>query len=139
MKKELICLQVSALIFAGCSQPVTETETLLVCEGKASSIIAGMGGEDRQTFVITKLGDKVIKVKTEYELYTLERLDASTKENKGPIYKQLIVEPEKLILRTEITEDKRKSETILFNTGAFKQDRMFGWSEGQCTVAKKAF
>jgi hypothetical protein len=116
-----------------------ETETLLVCEGNATSLIAGFGGKVRQTFTITKLGDKVTKVKTEHDTYALEKVDVSTKDNKGPIYIQLIVEPDKLILRTEITEDKRTSETMLFNTGAYKQDQMLGWVEGQCTVAKKAF
>ena len=128
-----------AFALIGCTQPITETETLLVCEGDATSIIAGLGGKDRTTFTITKIGDKVTKVKTEHHTYTLDKVDISTKENKGPIYIQLVVESDKLVLRSEITEDKRNSETILFNTGAYKQDRMFGWAEGQCTVSKKAF
>lgn len=139
MKTTIAAMAILALAISGCSQPITETETLLVCEGDATSLIAGFGGKERQTFTITKLGEKVTKVKTEHDTYTLEKIDVSTKDNKGPIYKQLIVEPDKLILRAEITEDKRTSETVLFNTGAYKQDQMLGWAEGQCTVAKKAF
>ena len=130
------------VIFAlfGCSQPITETETLLVCEGDAQSIIAGLGGKDQQTFTITKLGDKVIKVKAEHQTYTLDKIDVSTKENKGPIYVQLIVESDKLVLRSEITEDKNNRDTVLFNTGKYEQDRgLFGWAKGQCSVGKKAF
>jgi hypothetical protein len=131
------------LVFAffGCSQPATETETLLICEGDGTSLIAlpGGNGKDRLTFTIIKIGDKVTKVKSDHGLYTLEKVDASTKEHKGPVYVQLIVEGDKLILRTEVTQDKVTRNTILFNTGKYTQDRVFGWSEGQCSVGKKAF
>ncbi|MDP2829542.1 MAG: hypothetical protein Q8O37_13150 [Sulfuricellaceae bacterium] len=138
MKKAISAVVVLTLF--GCSQPVTETETLLVCEGDATSIIAGFGGKDRQTFTITKVGDKVTKVKSEHQMYTLDKVDVSTKENKGPIYIQLIVESDKLVLRGEITEDRNNRDTILFNTGKYKDDRgLFGWVEGQCSVGKKAF
>lgn len=125
------------LAFYGCS-PST-TKTLLLCEGEATSLVAGLGGKDRKTYEITKTGEKVTKVKSEYRTFTLEKVDVSTKENKGPIYVQLIVEPEKIILRTEVTEDKRMQETVLYNTGKYKDERWVGWSEGQCTTGKKAF
>ena len=134
-----------AMALAGCNQSKTEAkvekevETLLVCEGSATSMIAGLGGKQQTTFVITKMGDKIIRVKSQYNTYALDKVDVNTKENRGPVYIQLIVEADKVILRTEITEDKRKMETVIFTTGAYKQDQAFGWSEGQCTVSEKAF
>lgn len=136
MKNVLFWLVLSV---QGWSSSAVAAETLLVCEGEAKSIVRGMGGKQRSTYTITKIGGKVTKVKTEHATFTLEKVDISTKDNKGPIYLQLMVEPDRLILRAEITEDKRTSDTVLFNTGAYKQDQTFGWAEGQCSVAQKAF
>ena len=115
------------------------SDTLLVCEGYSSSLVPGMSGKERKTFIITKLGDKVTKVKEEPFTYTLERGEISTSDDKAPIYSQLVIEPDKLILRIENTGSKNTVETVLFNTGAYKQNLPLGSAEGQCAVAKKAF
>lgn len=141
------CLSMSA-----CGQPenqptnddqqkeqAVETETLLVCEGYTTSLMAGMGGKEQETFIITKTGDRITKVKTQHFTYTLEKADANTKNNSHPIYNQLIVEPEKLILRTENTESKNTVETIIYNNNSYKKNLVFSRTEGQCTVTNKAF
>lgn len=116
-----------------------ETETLLVCEGTYTNVFTSNRSHQQQAFTITKVGDKVTKVKAPEFTYTLEKVNKSTNSNKGPIYAQLIVEPDKLILLVEVTEDKRTDSTTLFNTGAYKQNLISGLAEGQCTVAMKAF
>ena len=126
-----------AIFINGCTP--SPTETILVCEGDAVSLIGGLGGKERSTYEITKTGDKVVKVKSEYRTFTPEKVDVRKPENKGPVYVQLIADPDKLTLVTEVTEDKRTYETVIFNTGKYKVNRLFGWSEGQCSAGKKAF
>mgnify|MGYP001044711291 CR=1 FL=1 len=135
----------AVMVLMGCNQSKNdikiekEVETLLVCEGVSQSIIAGLGGKQQTTFTLVKVGDKVVKVKTRHYTYTLDKVDVSTANNKGPIYIQLIADGDKIILRNEVTEDKRSLDTVIFNTGAYSQDQTLGWSEGQCTIGKKAF
>lgn len=135
---KLIFVGLLSLMVLGCSKS-NETETLLICEGERTSPLEGVGGKERQTFTISKVGDKVTKVKTEHSTYTLEKVNINKDTNKKPVYLQLIVEPDKLVLRAEITEDKRTNKTELFNTGAYKSSRTLNWSKGQCTVAQKPF
>lgn len=60
MNLKVLVTSVAMLVFYGCS-PST-TETLLICEGEAKSLVAGLGGKDRKTYEITKTGEKVTKV-----------------------------------------------------------------------------
>lgn len=115
------------------------SETLLVCEGYSSSVVPGMSGKERVTFVITKVGGKVTKVKDELLTYTPERAKMSVSGINDPIYSQLIIESDKLVLRMENMASKNTGETVLFNTGTYKHKLSLGNSEGQCTVAEKAF
>lgn len=115
------------------------SETLLVCEGYSSSIVPGMSGKERVTFVITKVGGKVTKVKGELLTYTPERAKMSVNGINDSIYSQLIIESDKLVLRMENMTSKSTGETVLFNTGAYKNKLPLGSSEGQCTIAEKAF
>jgi hypothetical protein len=111
----------------------------LICEGERTSPLGGVGGKERQTFTISKVGDTITRVKTDHNTYTLEKVNINKDTNEKPIFLQLSVLPDKLVLRTEITEDKRTNETVLFNTGAYKTSRTLNWSEGQCTVSQKPF
>ncbi|MBK6928401.1 MAG: hypothetical protein IPH15_13000 [Comamonadaceae bacterium] len=119
----------------------TETETLLVCEGERKSFIQGTSENIRETFIITKLGGKVTKVKTENDTFTLDKVRDSVKEGKVTT-KQLIVESDRLIFRYEGIEGNKISnaDAILFNTGKYTMDRgVFMKVESMCTVGKKAF
>lgn len=140
LKKKILKLIVIGVVInalSGCSPSITES--LLICDGDVTSLISRVGGKEKIMFEITKTDEKITKVRSEYQTYTLEKVDARNKDNKGPVYIQLIVEPEKIILRTEITEDKSTNDTIIFNTGKYKSERFWGWAEGQCSVGKKAF
>jgi hypothetical protein len=142
-----VCFSISG---CGASEEPTKTEsaqhikeeisdTLLVCEGYASSLVAGMGGKEQPTFVITKVDGKVTKVKDNLFTYTLEKAEINRKEGQPPIYSQLITEQDKIILQIENTGSKNTVETVLLSTGAYKQNLVFSSSEGHCTVAQKAF
>lgn len=115
------------------------SETLLVCEGYFSSIVQGMSGKERVTFVITKLGGNVTKVKGELFTFALDRAEVSVSGINDQLYSQLIVESDKLILRIENMASENTVETVLFNTGAYKHELPLGGSQGQCTVSEKAF
>ncbi len=127
------------VLLAGCSKPPQETETILVCSGTKSSIIAGVGGESKTNFLIYKIGDGVVRVKTEHSEFTKEKKDVRTPNHKGPVYIQLLVEPDKLILRTEVTEDKRTSDVEIHNTGKYIANYALSMEQGQCTTQNKAF
>lgn len=130
---------VAALILTGCSQPPQETETLLVCSGTKSSAITELGGEAKSNFLIYKSGDRVVRVQTEYAEFTGEKKDVRTKDHKGPVYRQLLIETDKLILRTEVTEDNRTLDTEIYNTGKYIAKYAMTWEKGQCVPQKKAF
>lgn len=136
------------IVLAGCSQSSSdskpqsqpEIETLLVCNGNLTSFIAGFGGPTTQSFIITKVGGKVTKVKSGDSTFKLDKVDVATQKNNGPIYLQLITEEAKLILRAEITEDRVNRDTVIFNSGAYTEDRgMAGLADGHCNVSTKAF
>ncbi len=126
-----------ALALSGCAPSVTNT--FLSCDIQVTSALPSIGGKQKQTFEITKSDGKVTTVKSEYRTYTLERTDVRSKENKGPVYAQLILEPGKIILQTEVVEDKKTYRATIYETGKYKDDRLFGWGEGHCVVSQKAF
>jgi hypothetical protein len=102
-----------------------------------------MNGKDRRVFTITKVGEKIIKVSSKImnytSEYTLNKVDVSVPGDKGPSYRQLIVENDKLILRTEITVDNRTSDFLLYNTGEYEVAGLGMSAKGLCSVSKKAF
>ena len=129
------------LALAGFSPFASGAETLLVCQGQTSSYMASLRGpeQEQRRFTITKDGSRVVSVKTDTDLFTHERTDVRKSNGKGPVYRQLLVEPGKLILRYEITEDQRNADTIIFDTGRYTFTAIAYTSEGQCTVAQKVF
>lgn len=138
MKKIISIFVVFAIL--GCSQQPKTIETFLVCEGVTPDWIvkyAGVPNEKRrQTFTITKEGNKVTKVKSEYWTYTIDEANM----RKG--YGQIIVEADKLILRREIkSKDSLTNETELFSSVKYSDTntRILLFTEGTCTVSSKIF
>jgi hypothetical protein len=115
-------------------------DTLLVCEGHLTSVVPELrSGPDNRTFVISKRNGKVVSVKEDDDIFTTSRADVSPEGKKGTAFRQLLVQPGKLILRTEYTSDKRKLDTVLFDTGQYTYETYVFISRGKCTVSRKTF
>jgi len=128
---------ISACFFA---PTVYGQETLLVCEGQLTSVVPELkSGPDHRTFVINKRNGKVVSVKEDDDIFTISRVDVSPEGEKGAAFRQLLVQPGKLILRSEYASDKRRLETILFDTGQYTYETFVSISRGKCTVSRKAF
>lgn len=120
---------------------MADTQTLLVCIGKGSSYFGGMGGGTiRHSYTLTKSGDQVISVKAgDSTVWTLKKTNVKTKDNKGPVYRQLVVEKDRLVLRTEVTEDNRSAVTIINNDGGYYAELALSAVSGHCSVSKRIF
>ena len=77
MKRALLVLAVFTG-FLGATHAANDTDTLLVCDGHKSSYIEGLGGPERRTFVIQKKRDKVVSVRTDSDVFTLDRVNVSS-------------------------------------------------------------
>ena len=116
-----------------------EVETILLCDGAVQSIIAGESRQEHLSITLTKVDNKVIKAKILDATYTLKKIDTRTPQDKEPIYRQLVIEPERIILRTEVPDVNNVGETVIENSGRYKADRWLGWSEGTCKATAKVF
>ena len=140
MKMKPQNLLILACTFTAVASPAqTNEETYLVCEGKIKNVLYGNVTSGVVPLTILKVDGKITSVATDRQKFTLDRVDVSTKEHKGPVYVQLIVSEEKITLRTEVTETSKIAETVLQNSGQYTDQRMFGIFSGRCTPGKKLF
>jgi len=116
-------------------------ESLLICKGRLSSFISGMSGSFKLNITLTKKGGKVIRAKVTNtdETFTLVRKNTSTEAGEKPIFSQLLRKPDRIILRTEVTQDNATYDTEIHNTGAFKGRSLIGIKSGQCEASSKIF
>lgn len=118
-------------------------ESVLVCNGQVSNF--GKVQSQRMNVVITKTNGQVSKVVVDEPMkmtYTLEKVDIGT--NGEHAYKQLIIENERIILRTENPKNVANGYPLAFhiiieNTGAYKNDFLFMPASGQCVTRDKVF
>lgn len=140
MKVKLPTFLILAGSFAAASALAqTNEETYLVCEGQMKNVLYGDVTHGVVPLTIFRVDGKITSVATERLKFTLEKVDISTKEHKGPVYVQLIVDEEKLTLRMEVTETSRVADTVLKNSGQYTEQRMFGVFSGRCAPGKKLF
>lgn len=113
-------------------------QSVLICEGQRSSIVNGFGGAEIETITLTKVSGKVVKaVDKQGNVYT-----AAKQREKGegnPVYTQLLVQPDQIILRVENSGMGRTFDLTISNTGAYRSENPMGTSVGICTPRAKAF
>lgn len=139
--RKLLPIVFGVLTF-GCSEAkIAETESFFLCEGEADSIIRGLGGPVKTSMSVFKFGDQVVRVKYGDSTFTRDKLDVRGDSSKAPVYKSLLVEGDKMILRTEVTADKLSYDTIIERTGVFNSNRgLFGGLvTGKCSPVSKTF
>jgi hypothetical protein len=130
---------VASIIFTGVTHAQSEEETYLLCEGKIKNVMTGYESTEVKPLTLFKVDGKVKRVLKDGKAYTLEKVDIRRSEHKGPVYIQLIVDEDKLTLRMEVTETSQVADTVLYNSGSFKERRMFGAFSGRCAPSQKVF
>lgn len=129
---------IASILITTASTSIAAQEIVLVCEGRGSSIIRELNAQNTTNIKITKTGGKVIKAVEGDDTFTPKKL--TPKDPKlAHITRQLIVEPERIILRTENNSEGKVYDTTIENTGAYIQQFRFGETRGQCTARKRAF
>ena len=130
-----------ALITASFSVSAPAAETLLVCQGTKQGFLSGRdSGPQKRTFTIVREKDKVVSVKTDYHTFTLTRVNVASSESQPPVFRQLVIEKDQLILRMEYpSENNRIADTVIYSTGRYQEIAIDGASKGQCTVGQKVF
>lgn len=140
MKISAQTLIILACTFAASSSLAqTVEETYLLCEGKMKNVLYGNVTNGVVPLTIVKVDGKITSVATNRQKFTLDRVDVSTQEHKGPVYVQLIVGEEKITLRMEVTETSKIADIVLQNSGQYTEQRMYGIFSGRCAPGKKVF
>lgn len=132
-----------------CARKWTDTEqkskpevSLLVCKGQSISSLAYFRGEHIIDIVLTKQDGKVVKVVITNQkdgLYELERRNSQREAGNKPIYHQLLIEPDAIILRTDVTQDNAVYFFVIKDTGDFEYTSIVRVTKGRCEVKSKVF
>jgi len=135
----IVLTSFAALVGCGQSIPASQ-ETLLVCEGTAFSFLTSTT-QDRMNVTLTKVNGKVVKAVSDVGTFTAEKVDVRTKENKGPVFNQLIIEADKIVLQWDVTEDTGSPvrKIIIKNSGDYERVVPGYTANGQCQIREKAF
>ncbi|MDG5469653.1 hypothetical protein P9J64_15125 [Deltaproteobacteria bacterium IMCC39524] len=138
MKLTTIAVTLLALMMIGCGPK--ETEQYLSCEAIFVSPIrsSGTGSKSNFGFTITKLDDKVIKVKSNFGRVYTEEETIHQEEGKN-IALKLIVEDTRIKMHALFEGEERPIETIIDNSGGLNRSSYGGWFEGSCKVSAKVF
>lgn len=132
MERTVIVFLASLYVMT-CNAASAQT-TVLVCEGQKSSVVNGFSGADSTTVTITRVGGKVVKaVESAYGyVFTTKKI-----QDKPGVFSQLIVEKDRIILRTE--NEGRVYDIAISNTGAYQRDYPLSVARGQCSARAKMF
>lgn len=134
LKSILFSLSIALVLF---SKSVMAEESVLVCKGESKSSLFGDSSHD-MSITLTKENGKLVKAVSSYgTAFTLKK--TAMKKDKSTILHQLIVETDKMILRTEFPEDNEIFDTTVKNTGEYVHDSMIGYTSGRCERSNKLF